>query len=403
MVQATMRKKTIRDIEVDGLRILVRVDFNVPLDMDSGAISDDRRLRATFPTLRYLTESGARVILCSHLGRPQGIVVDDLRLGIVADRLFDLLGMRVGYVRDCIGPEVEAAAANLKQGEVLLLENLRFHPEEEANDPGFARKLADLADVYVNDAFGVAHRAHASTEAVARQLPAVAGLLMEAELLMLTECLEQPKRPFAAVVGGAKISTKIGALEQLLTRADLLLTGGTVACTFLRAQGIEVGASLVEVDTLDSARNLLRIAKDTGKRILLPDDAVVARGLDEDAAPKVVDITDIEPGWMMLDIGPATVRAYERALKSCRTVLWNGPMGVFERPKYAQGTLQLANIVAALEATTVVGGGETAAAIEMAGVSEKISHVSTGGGATLEFIEGKHLPGVDALLDLKVA
>lgn len=398
-----MRKKTIRDIEIDGLRILVRVDFNLPLDIDSGAISDDRRLRATLPTLRYLIARGARIILCSHLGRPKGTVVDGLRMGIVAGRLSELLGLPVGYVSDCIGPEVEAAAANLKKGEVLLLENLRFHPEEEKNDPEFARKLAGLADVYVNDAFGAAHRAHASTEAVARQLPAVAGLLMEAELSMLTECLEQPTRPFAAIVGGAKISTKIAALEQLLARADLLLTGGGIACTFLKAQGIEVGASLVEADKIDSTRNLLRIAKDTGKRILLPDDAVVARGLDQDAPSKLVDITKIEPGWMMLDIGPATIRAYERALKTCRTVLWNGPMGVFERPNYAHGTRRLAEIVAALDATTIVGGGETAAAIEEAGVSEKISHVSTGGGATLEFIEGKRLPGVDALLDREVA
>jgi phosphoglycerate kinase len=393
-------KKTIRDIDVSSKRVLVRVDFNVPLDKATGAITDDHRIRAALPTIAYLREHGARVILCSHLGRPDGKVVESLRLAPVAARLSELLGVPVSMAPDCVGPEVERAVAALRDGDVLMLENLRFHPEEEANDPDFARRLAALADVYVNDAFGTAHRAHASTEGVAHFLPAVAGLLMEKELEYLGRALSDPQRPFAAVIGGAKISGKIGVLRNLLGRADLILIGGGMANTFFKAKGIAVGDSLVEDDQIDTARQVLDDAAARGARLELPSDAVIANAFSADADRRTIWIADGVPdGWRIMDIGPDTTRRIASALQPCRTVVWNGPMGVFEFTPFAEGTLSLARTLAGLNAVTIVGGGETAAAVAQAGVEDRITHISTGGGASLEFLEGKILPGVAALQD----
>jgi phosphoglycerate kinase len=391
-------KQTIRDIDVAGKRALVRVDFNVPMDKATGAITDDNRIRAALPTVEYLRDQGARVILASHLGRPDGKVVESMRLAPVAQRLSELLGAPVQTARDCVGPEVEAAVAGLKDGDVLMLENLRFHPEEEANDPEFARRLATLADVYVNDAFGTAHRAHASTEGVAHHLPAVAGLLMEKELDYLGRAVGEPERPFAAIIGGAKISGKIDVLKNLLGKADLILVGGGMANTFFKAQGMNVGDSLVEDDQMDVATSVLRDAQGAGTRVELPVDAVIADAFDAGANARTVRIDEgIPAGWRIMDIGPETLRRYIEALKDARTVVWNGPMGVFEFPPFAEGTLGLARAVAKLDAVTVVGGGETAAAVDQAGVADTITHVSTGGGASLKFLEGKTLPGVAAL------
>lgn len=394
-----MNKKTVKDIDVKNKRLLGRVDFNVPLDKATGAITDDARIRAALPTIRYLIGQGARVILCSHLGRPDGKVVDKLRLGSVAQRLSELLGQPVAKTDDCVGPAVQAAVAALQPGDVLLLENLRFHAEEEANDPAFARQLADLADVYVNDAFGTAHRAHASTEGVAHYLPAVAGFLMEKEIDYLSRALENPARPFDAIIGGAKVSDKIAVLENLLGKVDALLIGGGMANTFLKAQGHEVGQSLVEDDKLNVARSLLAQAQARHVRLLLPVDVVVADKFAADAAWKAVPVTAVPTDWRILDVGPKTVELFARELKSAQTVVWNGPLGVFEFPAFAQGTIALAKALAASRATTIIGGGDSAAAVEQAGVADKITHISTGGGASLEFLEGQTLPGVAALLD----
>ncbi len=396
-----MNKKTVRDIDVAGKRVLVRVDFNVPLDKTTGQVADDTRIRAALPTIQYLRERGAKVILCSHLGRPDGKVVDRLRLQPVADRLSVLLGAPVTMAPDCVGPAVETLVARMQPGDVLLLENVRFHPEEEANDPAFARQLAALADVFVNDAFGTAHRAHASTAGVARYLPAVAGLLMEKELKFLGGALTNPERPFAALIGGAKVSDKIGVLRHLLEKVDLLLIGGGMANTFLLALGKQIGDSLAEPDQVDVAREMLARTREGRPRLELPIDAVIADRFAADAATRTIDLErePVPPGWRIMDIGPATVRRFVDALSPCRTVVWNGPMGVFELPPFAAGTLALARALADLRATTIVGGGETAQAVEQAGVADRISHVSTGGGAALEFLEGKTLPGVAALLD----
>lgn len=396
-----MNKKTVRDIDVAGKRVLVRVDFNVPLDKATGQVADDTRIRAALPTIQYLRERGAKVILCSHLGRPDGRVVDRLRLQPVADRLSALLGAPVTMAPDCVGPEVEALVARMQPGDVVLLENVRFHPEEEANDPAFARQLAALADVFVNDAFGTAHRAHASTEGVARYLPAVAGLLMEKELKFLGGALTNPERPFAALIGGAKVSDKIGVLRHLLEKVDLLLIGGGMANTFLLAQGKQIGDSLAEPDQVEVAREMLARTREGRPRLELPIDAVIADRFAADAATRIVDLSHepVPPGWRIMDIGPSTVHRFVEALSPCRTVVWNGPVGVFELPPFAAGTLALARALADLRATTIVGGGETAQAVEQAGVADRISHVSTGGGAALEFLEGKTLPGVAALLD----
>lgn len=397
-----MNKKTVRDIDVAGKRVLVRVDFNVPLDSATGRMADDTRIRAALPTIQYLRERGAKVILCSHLGRPDGKIVERLRLRPVAEHLSALLNAPVTMAPDCVGPEVEALVARMQPGDVLLLENVRFHPEEEANDPAFARQLAALADVFVNDAFGTAHRAHASTEGVAHYLPAVAGLLMEKELKFLGGALTNPERPFAALIGGAKVSDKIGVLRHLLEKVDLLLIGGGMANTFLLAQGKQIGDSLAEPEQVDVAREMLARTRQKGSpRLELPVDAVIADRFAADAATRTIDLErePVPPGWRIMDIGPATVSRFVDALSPCRTVVWNGPMGVFELPPFAAGTLALARALANLPATTIVGGGETAQAVEQAGVADRISHVSTGGGAALEFLEGKTLPGVAALLD----
>jgi phosphoglycerate kinase len=390
-------KKTIRDVDVHGKRVFVRVDFNVPLE--DGRITDDTRIRETLPTIRYLLDQGAAVILASHLGRPKGKPVDSMRLTPVANRLSELLGRPVTMAPDAIGPEVERLARDLKPSDVLLLENLRFHPEEEANDPAFARKLASLADLYVNDAFGSAHRAHASTAGIAAYLPAVSGLLMGRELAALGGVLHDPKRPLAALIGGAKISTKIGVLQNLLDVADEFLIGGGMANTLLKAEGKEVGSSLVEDDKLDVARGFLSAANERGRAVYLPSDVVVARRIEQGADGKVVSSDAVEQGWMIADIGPAAIGEFSSVLKQAGTVVWNGPMGVFEIEQFAEGTRALARVLADSKAETIVGGGDSVAAVEQTGVSDKMAHISTGGGASLEFLEGRELPGVAALED----
>lgn len=389
-----MGKKSIKDISPKGKRVLVRVDFNVPLA--NGEVTDDMRIQAALPTIRYLLEHGAAVILMSHLGRPKGQVKDDLRMDPVARRLSELLGQRVIKVDHCIGPEVEKAVSALQPGQVILLENLRFHTEEEANDQAFAEQLASLADVYVNDAFGAAHRAHASTSSVAQYLPSAAGLLMDRELKVLGSALTNPTRPFVVILGGAKVSGKIGVIRNLLTKVDLLLLGGGMANTFLKAQGHEVGQSLVEDGSLSVARQILQQAPD---KLLLPIDVVVADEFAPEAESRTVDIDKVPPTWRILDIGPRTISLFGDKLAPARTVVWNGPMGVFEFPRFAAGTTALAQTLAETQATTIVGGGDSVAALQQAGLLDRMTHVSTGGGASLELLEGKALPGVEALED----
>jgi phosphoglycerate kinase len=388
-----MKKKTIDDIEVANKRVLVRLDLNVPLE--NGVVSDDTRIRAALPTVKFLLEDDAIPILCSHLGRPKGKPDAKYSLKPVAERLAQLLGCRVQMAPDCIGPEAERMAATMPSGEVLLLENLRFHPEEEKNDPKFAQALASLADVYVNDAFGSAHRAHASTVGVTSYLPAVAGFLMEKELTFLGQALTSPARPFVALLGGAKVSDKIEVIHNLLAKVDWVLIGGGMANTFLKAQGKAVGESLVENDKLDVAQSLLR---DGGQKLILPVDVLVADRLVAEAHTRTVSVDAVPDGWRILDIGPQTVELFSRYLGSARTVVWNGPMGVFEMEPFSAGTFAIADVLARLDdATTIVGGGDSASAVERAGVAERISHISTGGGASLEFLEGKELPGVVCL------
>jgi phosphoglycerate kinase len=388
-----MSKKTLRDIDVGGKRVLVRVDFNVPLE--NGKVSDDTRIRAALPTIQYLLEHDAWPILCSHLGRPKGKPVAKYRLKPVAERLSQLLDRRVEMAPDCVGPAVADMAKKIAHGSVLLLENLRFHAEEEANDAEFARALASLADVYVNDAFGSAHRAHASTTGVTEYLPAVAGFLMEKELAFLGRALAAPARPFVAVLGGAKVSDKIGVIHNLLGKVDSLLIGGGMANTFLKAEGKDVGESLVENDKLEEARTLLR---DGGSKLILPVDVVVADRLDAEAQKRTVLVDAVPTGWRILDIGPETAERFRQHLSTAQTVVWNGPMGVFELKPFAAGTFAIARALAELSgATTIIGGGDSAAAVEQAGVAQRMTHISTGGGASLEFLEGKELPGVAAL------
>jgi phosphoglycerate kinase len=393
--EGRMNKKTVRDVNVIGKRVLVRVDFNVPLD-ERGEITDDTRIRAALPTIEYLRDKGARVILCSHLGRPKGKPVDELRLTPVAKRLSQLLNVKVTKTHDCVGPEVESVVAAMQPGDIVLLENLRFHAEETANDPDFARQLAGLADVYVNDAFGTAHRAHASTAGVAQFLPAVAGFLMERELTFLGQALADPTRPFVAILGGAKVSDKIGVIENLLPQVDKLIVGGGMANTFLKAQGHDVAESLVENDKLDLAKELLERA---GSKLLLPTDVVVADAFAVDANRKTVSADSVPAGWRILDIGPHTVETFKEVLSTAKTVVWNGPMGVFEFEPFAKGTIAIAQALAEIDATTIIGGGDSAAAVEQAGLADAMTHISTGGGASLEFLEGKALPGVEALQD----
>ncbi len=396
-----MNKKTIRDIDLAGKRVLVRVDFNVPLDAKQ-QITDDTRIRAALPTIRYLLDQGTAVILMSHLGRPDGKVVDTLSLAPVARHLSELLGRPVEMATDCVGPAVEAQAKALQPGQVLMLENLRFHKEEEKNDPDFARQLAALGEVYVNDAFGTAHRAHASTEGVTHYLPGVAGFLMEKEINFLGSALEQPRRPFAAIVGGAKVSDKIAVLERLISMVDILLIGGGMANTFLIAEGYEIGDSLFEEGKLDVARELIVKAYQLGLEFLLPADVVVADRFAADATHKVVSYDNVPRGWRILDIGPQTIDAFREALAGAQTIVWNGTLGVAEMPAFAKGTNSIIEILVERTragAITIIGGGDSAAAVEEAGAAEMMTHVSTGGGASLEFLEGRVLPGIAALQD----
>lgn len=389
-----MNKKTIREIDVNGKRVLVRCDFNVPQDKKDGHITDDRRIRESLPTLNYLLEHGAALVLMSHLGRPKG-KEEKFSLKPVAARLQAFLGRPVQMADDVIGDAVVAQAHALKPGDVLLLENVRFYPEEEKNDPAFARELSRLGDVYVNDAFGSAHRAHASTRGVADYLPAVAGLLMEKELNYLGGALNNPKQPFIAILGGAKIGDKIGVIENLLPKVDRILIGGGMANTFALANGYPIGDSLAEADKLDLAREMMQ--KGAGK-LVFPVDWMIADQFTADANSQIVDVESVPHGWRILDIGPETIQLFEKELSGAKTVVWNGPMGVFEFPKFANGTLAIARYLATLkDCTTVIGGGDSASAVEVAGVADKMSHVSTGGGASLEFMEGRALPGVEAL------
>jgi phosphoglycerate kinase len=394
-------KKTVANLsasDLSGKRVLVRADFNVPLD--NGNITDDTRIRAALPTIQDLASKGAKVILCSHFGRPKG-VTEKLRLTPVAARLSELLGKEVKKTDDCIGDEVAATVAAMQNGDVILLENVRFYPEEEANDPEFAKKLASVADLYVNDAFGTAHRAHASTEGVTKYLsPSVAGFLMEKELQYLGSAIDNPQRPLAAIIGGSKVSSKIGVIEKLLEKCDKLLLGGGMVFTFYKARGLNVGKSLVEDDKLELAKSLEAKAKERGVTFLLPTDVVVADKFAADSNTQTVAVESIPDGWMGLDIGPDSVKTFQAALADCKTVIWNGPMGVFEMEKFAVGTEGIAHSLAGLTktgTTTIIGGGDSVAAVEQLNLGEQMSHISTGGGASLELLEGKELPGVAAL------
>jgi phosphoglycerate kinase len=394
-----MDKMTVRDVEVTGKRVLVRVDFNVPLNAGTGAITDDSRIRAALPTIKYLLERHARVILMSHLGRPKGKVVNELRMAPVAQRLSQILGQPVGVAADCVGPEVEKSVAAMKAGDVLLLENLRFHPEEEAGNADFAKALARLGDIFVNDAFGTSHRAHASIAGIPRYLPAVAGFLLEKEINTLGGLLKSPDHPFISLFGGAKVSDKVSLLRNIMNKVDCLLIGGGMAATFLRARSYGVGTSPVEVESLGVATGLMQQAEKSGVRLELPVDVIVAEGLSESAGAETVPVDAIPPKKMIADIGPQTIEKFRQVLMSSRTVFWNGPVGVEEIPQFATGTRALARLLPELKAKTIVGGGSTAEVIDELGLSDKITFVSTGGGASLKFLGGEELPGVTALKD----
>ncbi len=387
-------KKTIQDIDVQGKKVLVRVDFNVPLK--DGNVSDDTRIRGALPTLNYLLEQGAALILCSHLGRPKDGPDPAFSLRPVAEHLDGLIEAKVSFVDDCIGPKVSEAAANLLPGQVLLLENTRFHIGEKKNDPDMAKEMASLAEIFVNDAFGTAHRAHASNVGVAAYLPAVAGFLLEKEIRYLGQAIADPKRPFVAILGGAKVSDKIGVIQNLLIKADSILIGGGMANTFFKAEGYPMGDSLVEAEALDAARQFLETGKE---RLRLPVDMVIADAFEAEANSKTMNVGPVPDGWRILDIGPDTVEGYARVLASAGTIVWNGPMGVFEFPKFARGTFQLAKAVAESPADSIIGGGDSVAAVTQSGLAQKITHISTGGGASLEMLEGKELPGLAALAD----
>ena len=391
-------KKSVEDIDVNGKKVLVRCDFNVPQDADKN-ITDDKRIRESLPTIRYLVAHGAKVILCSHLGRPKGQVNPKYSLAPVAKRLSELLGIPVVMAADVVGEDAKAKAAALKNGEVLLLENVRFHAEEEKNVPEFAKSLADLAEIYVNDAFGTAHRAHASTAGVADYLPAVCGYLIKKEIGVMGGALSNPVRPFVAVLGGAKVSDKIGVINNLLEKVDTLIIGGGMAYTFIKANGGSIGASLCEEDKLDYAAEMIQKAKDKGVSFLLPEDTVAADQFAADANTQIVATRAIPDGWMGLDIGPKSIELFSNQLKSAGTVVWNGPMGVFEMEKFATGTKAVAAAIAESNAVSIVGGGDSAAAVEQLGYADKMTHISTGGGASLEFLEGLVLPGIACLLD----
>ncbi len=390
-------KKTVRDINLSGKKVLVRCDFNVPLE--DGKITDDNRIVGALPTIKYLIEQNAKVILCSHMGRPKGEFNQKYTLAPVAERLTKLIGRPVALASDVIGEDAAAKAAALKEGEILLLENVRFHKEEEKNDPEFAKRLASLAEVYVNDAFGTAHRAHASTAGVAEYLPAVCGFLIQKEIDIMGKALSDPKRPFVAILGGAKVSDKIGVINNLIEKVDVLIIGGAMAYTFDKALGGEIGKSLCELDKLDMARGLLEKAEKKGIRFLLPVDTICAKEFSNDSEQAVFETLHIPEEWMGLDIGPDTVRLFSDALKDAGTVVWNGPMGVFEMESFAKGTKAVAKAVAESGAISIIGGGDSAAAVEKFGYADKITHISTGGGASLEFLEGLELPGIACLND----
>jgi len=396
-----MNKKTVRDIEVGGKRVLVRADFNVPLDEATGKITDDTRIRAVLPTIKYLVDQGAKVVLCSHLGRPHGKVVEKLRLSVVAQRLAQILGQQVKVAGDCIGPDVEKAIEELRNGDVLLLENVRFHPEEEKNDASFAQALASLADIYVNDAFGASHRIHASVVGVTQYLPAVAGLLLEKEIKILGSLLENPARPFAELAGGAKVSDKIGLLKNTMDKVDTILIGGGMAATFLKARSYEVGLSPVEQDMLGLTAKLIEDGTKNGVHLLLPVDVVVVAGGEVSAKTKgsTVTVESISPGSRIVDIGPQTVKIFGEELRKCKTIFWNGPMGMYEIPQFSEGTNSIAKLLADIDASIVIGGGSTAEVVTKMGLVDKMTFVSTGGGASLRFLGGQTLPGVEALLD----
>jgi phosphoglycerate kinase len=389
-----LQKKTVRDVNVNGWHVLMRADFNVPIK--NGKVGEDTRIRAALPTIQYLIEQQAMVVLCSHLGRPKGEPDPKFSLAPVAGHLSGLLEKTVGFAEDCVGPAAEGAVSELHPGEVVLLENTRFHPEEKKNDKTFAQRLAMLGKIFVNDAFGSAHRAHASTEGVAHYLPGVAGFLMEKEIAFLDKAANDPDHPYIVILGGAKISDKIGVITNLLKKCERLLIGGGMANTFLKAKGFAVGESLVEDGSVETAKQIMA---DAGDKLLLPEDVVAADKFDADAQSRTVAADAVPDGWRILDVGPATVARFGKALQGAKQVVWNGPMGVFEFPKFAIGTRDLAQAVAACGAVTVVGGGDSVAAITEAGLADKISHISTGGGASLEFLEGKDLPGIKVLQD----
>ena len=393
-----MAKKTVRDVDVAKRRLLVRVDFNVPMDR-GGKITDDTRIRACLPTIDYLVKQQARTVLCSHLDRPGGKMVDELRLAPTAKRLSELLNKPVKALNDCIGPQVEAAVSGLRDGEIVLLENLRFYPQEEANDPQFAQSLSRLADIYVDDAFGSCHRAHASIVGVAQYLPAVSGFLLQKELETLTGLVANPARPFGAVIGGVKLATKLGLLNNMTTKVNSLLIGGGMAATFLKSQGYGVGNSAVEDSQIAGVLDVMKRAKSAGVELVLPQDFIVAEKLEAGAAAQVVPMDKVPEGRIIADIGPKSVEAFSRVLDKCKTVFWNGPLGVFEIAEFAQATRDLAKVLANLKATTIIGGGSTAEAVEEMGLTNRMSYVSTGGGASLELLQGKVLPGVAVLQD----
>ena len=393
-----MSKKTVRDIDLKGKKVFVRCDFNVPMDENQN-ITDNRRIVAALPTIKYLIEQNCRIILASHLGRPKGEVKPEFSLAPVAKELSKLLGQEVLMAKDVIGESAKSLAANLQEGQVMLLENVRFHREETDNDPEFAKQLASMAEVFVNDAFGTAHRAHASTEGVSHYLPSVSGFLIEKELKFLGDALNNPERPFVAILGGAKVSDKIGVIDSLLEKVDTLMIGGGMAYTFFKAQGYEVGNSLCEPDKCELALNLMKKAEEKGVKFLLPVDTRVGKEFKPDTESKTVAWTNIPEGWEGFDIGEKTIEMFKNELKTAKTVVWNGPLGLFEFDQFAIGTNEIAHALAELDATTIIGGGDSAAAVEKAGLADKMTHISTGGGASLEFLEGKKLPGIECLQD----
>lgn len=393
-----LNKKTVEDISVAGKKVLVRCDFNVPLDENQN-ITDENRIVGALPTIQYLISQNAKVILCSHLGRPKGEFNMKFSLAPVAKRLSELLGKEVVMAKDVIGDSAKQAVANMKEGDVVLLENVRFHKEEEKNDPAFAKELASLADIFVNDAFGTAHRAHASTAGVAAYLPAVSGYLIQKEINFLGNAVLNPKRPFVAILGGAKVKDKIGVINSLLDKVDSIIIGGGMAYTFIKAMGGKIGNSLCDEERLDYCREIMKKAQEKGVRILLPKENVAADSFSNDANIKIVGSDGIPDGWEGLDIGPATVEEFKDTILSAKTIVWNGPMGVFEMPNFAKGTIAVAQMVAEADATTIIGGGDSAAAVEQLGFADKMSHISTGGGASLEFLEGLELPGIACLQD----